>query len=302
MRQRLDSYTTASAALIAEEGGFRLSGSAPFDMASAAPSARERFALGTEPASPSGCPRTGSPNRPVRPATDVRGRGGRGRGGSRWRRRSPSALDTIRAIAAFALGVDLDADVLPLFDREVGISITGFDGELPGGQLLLRPDDPEAACERRSSASRTVCRRSAARRARGSRRGSRLRSLSPHSRDLRVCRDRREIIARFQSGERRRSPALRPTTRGLPRRDRYLPASVRGRRRACRGGGVRQRRGRRRPRRRSARPTGRRPRYPWPGSEPSRSPSHAGEDQIGLHAVLTIDDAASPIEPDHHHT
>ena len=54
-------------------------------------------------------------------------------------------LDTVRAIAAFALGIDLDTDVLPLFDGEVGIAIGGLvEAGLPAGQLLLRPEDPES--------------------------------------------------------------------------------------------------------------------------------------------------------------
>jgi len=55
------------------------------------------------------------------------------------------ALGTFRALAAIGLGIDIDADLLPLLDREVAIAITGFDGTLPSGQLLLRPDDPETA-------------------------------------------------------------------------------------------------------------------------------------------------------------
>ena len=148
VEQPLDSYTTASAALIAEAEGLRLSGSAPFDVASAAPSARERFALGTEPSSlPEWMPEDTLAEavlfglrqtfEDAEAAIEATPDGGE----------VTSALDTIRAIAAFGLGVDLDADVLPLFDREVGISITGFDGELPSGQLLLRPDDPDAAAD-----------------------------------------------------------------------------------------------------------------------------------------------------------
>jgi hypothetical protein len=56
-------------------------------------------------------------------------------------------LDTVRALAAFALGIDLDADLLPLLDREVAVAITGFDGTLPSGQVLLRPSDADAAAE-----------------------------------------------------------------------------------------------------------------------------------------------------------
>jgi uncharacterized protein DUF3352 len=146
--QPLASYTTASAALIAEEDGLRISGSAPFDVASAAPSAQDRFALGTEPSS---LPEW-MPDDTIAEAV-LFGLRQTFEDAEAAIEASPdsgditSALDTIRAIAAFGLGLDLDADVLPLFDREVGISITGFDGELPSGQLLLRPDDPEAAAD-----------------------------------------------------------------------------------------------------------------------------------------------------------
>jgi len=52
-----------------------------------------------------------------------------------------------RALAAFGLGIDLDADLLPLLDREAALAIGGFTGDLPSGQLLLRPTDPEAAAD-----------------------------------------------------------------------------------------------------------------------------------------------------------
>jgi hypothetical protein len=58
-----------------------------------------------------------------------------------------STIDTLRALAAFGLGIDLDADLLPLLDREVAVAIGGFEGDLPSGQLLLRPGDPEAAAD-----------------------------------------------------------------------------------------------------------------------------------------------------------
>ncbi len=54
-------------------------------------------------------------------------------------------LDTLRALAALGLGIDLDNDVLPLLDREVAVAVHGFDGTLPSGQILLRPSDPDAA-------------------------------------------------------------------------------------------------------------------------------------------------------------
>ena len=57
-----------------------------------------------------------------------------------------SALDTVRALAALALGVDLDAEVLPLLEGETAVALSGIglDGT-PSGQLLLRPPDTDAA-------------------------------------------------------------------------------------------------------------------------------------------------------------
>ena len=143
---QLSEVSTAGAALVAEQDGIRLSGSAPFDMADAGSSSKATFALGTEPSSlvdwmPDdtvaelvvfGLRQTLEDAEAAAQATpqgqDV-----------------TSTLDAVRAIAAFGLGVDLDSDILPLLDREVGVAINGFDGDLPSGQLLLRPDDPDAA-------------------------------------------------------------------------------------------------------------------------------------------------------------
>lgn len=138
--------STAGAVLVAEHEGLRLSGTAPFDVTEAAPSARARFALGTEASSLVDWMPAGTIGEAVvfglrqwlvdaetvLPATpegeEVVG-----------------LLQSIRALAAFGLGIDLDADVLPLLDREVGISVTGIEGDLPSGQLLLRPSDPDGA-------------------------------------------------------------------------------------------------------------------------------------------------------------
>jgi hypothetical protein len=58
------------------------------------------------------------------------------------------AITQLRAIAALGLGIDLEADLFSLFDREAALSIAGIDADLqPGGQLLLRPSDPEAAAQ-----------------------------------------------------------------------------------------------------------------------------------------------------------
>jgi hypothetical protein len=54
-------------------------------------------------------------------------------------------LDTVRALAAFGLGLDVDADLLPLFDQEAGVAITSIADGMPRGQLILRPADVDAA-------------------------------------------------------------------------------------------------------------------------------------------------------------
>jgi hypothetical protein len=145
---QLAGVSTAGAALVAVRDGLRLSGSAPFDVEGAAASTRAGFALGSEPSSlvdwmPEGTiaelvifglrqtlEDAEAAAESVPEGQEVTG-----------------ALDTIRALAAFGLGIDLDADVLPLLDREVGIAITGFDGAMPSGLLLLRPEDPDGAAE-----------------------------------------------------------------------------------------------------------------------------------------------------------
>lgn len=145
---QFESFSTASAVLVAEREGLRLSGSAPFDVAQAKPSARDGFALGSEPSSlvdwmPEGTLaevvvfglRQTLEDAEAAITTTPEGE------------EIGSTLDTFRAIAAFGLGIDLDADVLPLLDREVALAVTGFEGDLPTGQLLLRPDDPEAAAD-----------------------------------------------------------------------------------------------------------------------------------------------------------
>jgi len=140
------SFTSASAALVAEPDGLRLSGSAPFDVAAAAESAADRFAMGTEPSSlvewmPEGTVAEAvvfGLRQTLEDAEAVIG--GTGEGDEVL-----GMLDTLRALAAFGLGIDIDTDLLPLLDREVGIAVTGIDGEMPSGQLLLRPDDAEAA-------------------------------------------------------------------------------------------------------------------------------------------------------------
>ncbi len=55
------------------------------------------------------------------------------------------ALNQLRAIASLGLGINVDRDLLPLFDGEAGVALRSVDADGPHGQLLLRPSDAEAA-------------------------------------------------------------------------------------------------------------------------------------------------------------
>jgi hypothetical protein len=144
--QQLGAVSTAGAVLVAERDGVRLSGSAPFDRESAAPSARAGFALGSEPSSlVDWMPSDTLAEVVVFGLRQTLEDAEAAAAGTPDGEELLSALDTFRAIAAFGLGIDIDADLLPLLDREVAIAFGGFAGDRPSGQLLLRPDDPAAA-------------------------------------------------------------------------------------------------------------------------------------------------------------
>jgi hypothetical protein len=144
--EQLSSVTTAGAVLVAEADGLRLSGSAPFDTESAEPSDRAGFALGGEPSSlVDWMPESTIAEVVIfglrQALEDAEAAVGEVPEGQDI----ASTIDTLRALAAFGLGINLDTDVLPLLDREVAVAIGGFSGDLPTGQVLLRPADPDAA-------------------------------------------------------------------------------------------------------------------------------------------------------------
>jgi hypothetical protein len=55
------------------------------------------------------------------------------------------ALSQLRGLAALGLGIDLDRDLLPLFDRETAVALQDLNVTSFRGQILLRPSDPAAA-------------------------------------------------------------------------------------------------------------------------------------------------------------
>ena len=144
--EQLSAFSTAGAALIAERDGIRLSGSAPFEVDKAAQSSAAGFGLGGEPSSlVDWMPEDTIAELVIFGLRQTLEDAEAAAASAPEGEEITSALDTIRALASFGFGIDIDADLLPLLDREVGIAVSGIDGGLPSGQILLRPEDPEAA-------------------------------------------------------------------------------------------------------------------------------------------------------------
>jgi hypothetical protein len=142
----VDAVSTAGAVLVAEPQGLRLSGSAPLAPDEAAASSPSDLVTGGEPSTLVDWMPADTIGEVV-----IFGLGQTLEDVETALAETPEAaeaigtLDTLRALAAFGLGIDIDEDLLPLLDREVAVALSGFDGELPSGQLLMRPEDPEAA-------------------------------------------------------------------------------------------------------------------------------------------------------------
>ena len=144
--EQLGGYRTASLALLVEPNGLRLEGSAPFDAEAASDHANEAFALSSEPSSlAEWMPATTQAEVVVFGLSQSLQAAEDEIGGAEGGEEIVGLLTQVRAIAALGLGINLDADVLPLFDRETAVAITGLEDMLPAGQLLLRPSDADAA-------------------------------------------------------------------------------------------------------------------------------------------------------------
>jgi hypothetical protein len=143
--QQLAGYTSAGLALVAEPGGLHLVGRAPFTATAADASARANFALSSEPSSLPGWMPEGTDAELVffgarEALAEVESRLGSVPGGQS----AAQALTQLRALAALGLGIDIDRDVLPLFDREAAVAVQGLGGS-PHAELLLRPSDAKGA-------------------------------------------------------------------------------------------------------------------------------------------------------------
>ena len=138
----IDGVTTASAALVAQPEGLRLSGYLPFDLDVApdgAPARQSDLAdwMPADALASVVAFDAAALLEAAEPLLDSSETGEEALG----------LLDTVRAIAAFGLGVDLDTEVLPLLDGEMGVALNDLSGEVPSAQLFLRPDDPASLQE-----------------------------------------------------------------------------------------------------------------------------------------------------------
>lgn len=138
-------YTTVAIALVAEAAGVRLVGDAPFFTTS--PQTREAFALGSEVSRLADwMPADAQAEAIVFGLQQALAALEEQIADSTAMQDVVEALNQLRALAAIGLGINVDRDLLPLLDREVGIALEGRGG---GSmlQLLLRPSDPGAAAE-----------------------------------------------------------------------------------------------------------------------------------------------------------
>lgn len=138
--------STLAMALLAEEAGFRLVGQLPVDPDTVGDAVRDALGAGAEAARlPDSMPgdteislvlfnlRAALERAEIELDTQ----------GSEL----SATVDQLRALAAFGLGIDIDADLLPLLDGEVGAALRGIASGTPGGALLLRPTDPATAAD-----------------------------------------------------------------------------------------------------------------------------------------------------------
>ncbi len=139
-------YSTASLALVVEPDGLRLAGAAPFDAEAASEQERQAFELSGQQATLAGwMPADTQAQLTVfglgQSVQALETQLGGGEGGDA----AADMLAQLRALAALGLGINLDQDVLPLFDTETAVAVTGLEEAAPHGQLLLRPSDSAAA-------------------------------------------------------------------------------------------------------------------------------------------------------------
>ena len=140
-------YSTAAVALVAEANGLHAVGEAAFDPSKASEAARKAFDLASTPSELSAW----MPADTKAEAT-LFGLAQSFTAASEQLKADPSqsesadALEQLRTLAALGLGINVDRDLLPLFDGEAAVAFGGSSTQ-PEAVLLLKPSDPDAAAQ-----------------------------------------------------------------------------------------------------------------------------------------------------------
>jgi hypothetical protein len=144
--RQVGGYGTAALAITADADGLHLVGTAPFAPDAATARARAAFALGRGASTLAAwMPRDTGVEAVVFGAAQSFQDLEASLGADPAFAPATDALNQLRTIAAIGLGVNLDRDLLPLFDGEGAVALQGLDAGGPHGQILLRPSDPAAA-------------------------------------------------------------------------------------------------------------------------------------------------------------
>ncbi len=136
-------FSTLALALRAEEAGFRLTAQLPVDAGSAGAAVRDALAAGAQVAQLANA--MPADTEVAAMLFNLRATLQRAESEVKARDENVGAtIDQLRALAAFGLGINIDNDLLPLLDGEVGVAVSGV-ADQPHGVLLLRPTDAGAA-------------------------------------------------------------------------------------------------------------------------------------------------------------
>jgi hypothetical protein len=135
--------STMGVAVIAEREGLRLVGQAPLDESAASAAARASLARGSQRASLTGWMPADTEVSVVIFGVAQALESAEAEIGAQDE--FGQAVTQLRAIVAFGLGINLDTDVLPLFDHETALAVIDLEADPPRAVLLLRPSDAAAA-------------------------------------------------------------------------------------------------------------------------------------------------------------
>jgi hypothetical protein len=139
-------YGTVALGLTAEADGLHLRGAAPFAGGAASEQARDAFALASQSPTITGwMPRTTSAEAVLFGLAQTVEELEATMAGDGVLSPAVDALSQLRLITGLGLGINLDRDLLPLFDGEAAVALQSLAVDGPHGQILLRPSDAAAA-------------------------------------------------------------------------------------------------------------------------------------------------------------